>query len=175
MTSPGAERGEVSDPPPPVTVASTVKVERIDRTKVPSLLCSCADRSLRASLREWNMVGHSSASTNHVLYEVQGLCCMQRCPLLLRMFAKTGGHNRVSEYRQNQFPDNELSIHTWMDADLRELADLVKQTQSSARGKDATMEFSLVYPDKRGINVMKPVRSPPHLHLLLRLHWPPAA
>ena len=73
------------------------------------------------------------------------------------MFAKTGGHNRVSEYRQNQFPDNELSIHTWMDADLRELSELVKQTQSSARGKDATMEFSLVYPDKRGINVMKVV------------------
>jgi histone deacetylase complex subunit SAP18 len=80
---------------------------------------------------------------------------LQRCPLLLRMFAKTGGHNRVHEYRQHQFPDNELSIHTWMDADLRELAELVKQTQSSARGKDAVMEFSLVYPDKRGINVMK--------------------
>jgi hypothetical protein len=78
--------------------------------------------------------------------------------LLLRMFAKTGGHNRVTDYRQNHFPDNELSIHTWMDADLRELAELVKQTQSSARGRDAVMEFSLVYPDKRGMNVMKVVR-----------------
>jgi hypothetical protein len=74
------------------------------------------------------------------------------------MFAKTGGHNRVTDYRQNHFPDNELSIHTWMDADLRELAELVKQTQSSARGRDAVMEFSLVYPDKRGMNVMKVVR-----------------
>lgn len=44
-----------------------------------------------------------------------------------------------------------------MDADLRELADLVKQTQSVARHKDATMEFALVFPDKRGNNVMRVV------------------
>jgi hypothetical protein len=74
------------------------------------------------------------------------------------MFARNGSHNRVTDYSRDRLPDNELSIHTWMDADLRELADLVKQTQSSARHRDATMEFSIVYPDRRGMNVMKVVR-----------------
>lgn len=87
---------------------------------------------------------------------------VQRCPLLLRMFPKPGGHNHIQEYnnRKATMPSNELSIHTWMDADLRELADLVKQTQSVARHKDATMEFALVFPDKRGNNVMRVVRIP---------------
>lgn len=50
--SQGRERGEVSDPPPPVAVASTVTIERIDRTKVLPLLCSYAERTLETSLRE---------------------------------------------------------------------------------------------------------------------------
>jgi hypothetical protein len=45
-----------------------------------------------------------------------------------------------------------------MDADLRELAELVKQTNSTARHKDAEMEFALGFPDKRGINIMRVVR-----------------
>ena len=45
-----------------------------------------------------------------------------------------------------------------MDADLRELGDLVKQTQPTARHKDAELEFALVFPDKRGMNVMRVVR-----------------
>lgn len=77
------------------------------------------------------------------------------------MFPKAGGHNHVRDYnsRKSQMPSNELSIHTWMDADLRELAELVKQTQTVARQKDATMEFALVFPDKRGQNVMRVVRA----------------
>ena len=83
---------------------------------------------------------------------------MQRCPLLLRMFPRNGGHNRIAEFQGRTSPPGELSVHTWMDADLRELAELVKQTNSTARHKDAEMEFALVFPDKRGINIMRVVR-----------------
>lgn len=84
---------------------------------------------------------------------------MQRCPLLLRMFPRNGGHNRVTEFHRNLTPAGELSVHTWMDADLKELADLVQQTQPTARHREAEMEFALVFPDKRGVNVMRIVRS----------------
>lgn len=63
----------------------------------------------------------------------------------------------MTEFHRGMAPPGELSIHTWMDADLRELAELVKQTQSTARHKDTEMEFALVFPDKRGINIMRVV------------------
>jgi histone deacetylase complex subunit SAP18 len=85
---------------------------------------------------------------------------VQRCPLLLRMFPRNGGHNRVQDFQKGLAPPGELSVHTWMDADLRELADLVKQTQSTARHRDAEMEFALIFPDKRGVNIMRVVRAP---------------
>lgn len=90
---------------------------------------------------------------------------------MLRMFPKAGGHNHIKEYnsRKGQMPGNELSIHTWMDADLRELAELVKQTQTVARQKDATMEFALVFPDKRGNNVMRVVRNSSRNYPQLRM------
>jgi histone deacetylase complex subunit SAP18 len=74
------------------------------------------------------------------------------------MFPRNGGHNRVQEYQRGLSPAGELSVHTWMDADLRELAGLVQQTQAAARHRDAEMEFALVFPDKRGTNVMRIVR-----------------
>ena len=83
---------------------------------------------------------------------------LQRCPLLLRMFPRNGGHNRVTEFHRGLTPAGELSVHTWMDADLRELAELVQQTQPTARHREAEMEFALVFPDKRGVNVMRIVR-----------------
>jgi histone deacetylase complex subunit SAP18 len=75
------------------------------------------------------------------------------------MFPRVAGHHKVTEYRRQTEPDGELSIHTWMDADLRELADLVKQTHSAARHREAIMEFALVFPDKRGVNIMRTVRA----------------
>jgi hypothetical protein len=71
------------------------------------------------------------------------------------MFPRNGGHNRVAEYQRGLSPAGELSVHTWMDADLRELAGLVQQTQASACHRAAEMEFALVFPDKRGTNVMR--------------------
>jgi histone deacetylase complex subunit SAP18 len=81
------------------------------------------------------------------------------------MFPRQGAHNRVTDYRLDKCPAGELSIHTWMDADLRELADLVKQTHTAARHRDAHMEFALVFPDKRGVNVMRVVCILPSPHV----------
>ncbi len=49
-------------------------------------------------------------------------------------------------------------MYTWPDATLRELTDLVKEVQPAARRSTARLEFALVYPDKRGRNVMRVVR-----------------
>ena len=48
-------------------------------------------------------------------------------------------------------------IHTWMDATLRELSDLIKEVKPQARGRMTRISFALVYPDKRGRNVMRQV------------------
>lgn len=80
------------------------------------------------------------------------------CPLLLRVFPKLGGHHRLEEYaRRGQEPKEEVQMYTWMDATLRELADLVKEIQPDAKQKNARLAFALVYPDRRGKNVMRQV------------------
>lgn len=48
-------------------------------------------------------------------------------------------------------------VYTWMDATLRELTDLVKEVQPAARRVTARLEFALVYPDRKGRNVMRQV------------------
>ena len=85
---------------------------------------------------------------------------------------------------RNQEPKEEVQIYTWPDATLREITELVKevvtleccQTKAScnqmapscshavslqvnpaAKRMNARLEFSFVYPDKRGRNVMRVV------------------
>ncbi|KAI9079989.1 hypothetical protein K1719_038054 [Acacia pycnantha] len=48
------------------------------------------------------------------------------CPLLLRVFTKTGGHHTNEEFVvRGKEPKDEVQIYTWKDATLRELTDLV--------------------------------------------------
>ena len=54
-------------------------------------------------------------------------------------------------------PRDEVQVYTWPDATLRELTDLVKEVQPAARRSTARLDFALVYPDKRGRNVMRVV------------------
>lgn len=69
-----------------------------------------------------------------------------------------GGHHRIDDYpRSGELPQNELQIYTWKDASVRELTELVQSAQPAARRTGARLEFALVYPDKRGRNVMRPV------------------
>eukprot|EP00898_Chlorokybus_atmophyticus_P001037 jgi/Chlat1/1934/Chrsp153S02242 len=80
------------------------------------------------------------------------------CPLLLRVFTKTGGHHTVEDFAvRGKEPAQELQIYTWPDATLRELTDLVKEVEPSARRRDARLSFAFVYPDRRGRNVIRQV------------------
>ncbi|BAT97833.1 hypothetical protein VIGAN_09139900 [Vigna angularis var. angularis] len=48
------------------------------------------------------------------------------CPLLLRVFTKTGGHHSMEDFAvRGKEPKDEVQIYTWKDATLRELTDLV--------------------------------------------------
>jgi 3-phenylpropionate/cinnamic acid dioxygenase small subunit len=81
-----------------------------------------------------------------------------------------GGHHRLEDYaRRGAEPKDEVQVYTWPDATLRELTDLVKEVQPAARRSTARLDFALVYPDKRGRNVMRVVRL---LHAeLLGMAW----
>ena len=78
------------------------------------------------------------------------------CPLLLRCFWKPNRANAPFEYK-NKLPSSEVQIYTWRDATLREISDLLKGAIASARDRNSTLEFSLVYLDKSGETLMKKV------------------
>lgn len=86
---------------------------------------------------------------------------MKVCPLLLRVFHRQGGHHRLEEFgrvsHQADEIDDEVRMYTWPDATLRELSDLLKEVQPAARRPNSRMGFALVYPDRRGHNVMRVV------------------
>lgn len=79
------------------------------------------------------------------------------CPLLLRVFPRHGTHHRIEEFADRKKLPDEIAIYTWMDADLKELSDLIKDVQPAARGRNARISFSFIYPDRKGRNVMRQV------------------
>lgn len=69
-----------------------------------------------------------------------------------------GEHHKVEDFAtRGKEPEDEVQMYTWMDATLRELTDLVKEVQTAARNPRARLQFALVYPDRQGQNVLKPV------------------
>jgi histone deacetylase complex subunit SAP18 len=56
-------------------------------------------------------------------------------------------------------PREEVQVYTWMDATLRELTELIQEVQPAARRAQARLEFALVYPDRRGRNVLREARA----------------
>jgi len=78
------------------------------------------------------------------------------CPLLLRVFTSSNQSYRPEDFR-DALPLDEIQVYTWKDATLRELTDLVKTAKPVARKANARLNFSLVYPDKSGKNVMRSV------------------
>eukprot|EP00002_Diphylleia_rotans_P009468 TRINITY_DN1971_c0_g2_i2.p1 TRINITY_DN1971_c0_g2~~TRINITY_DN1971_c0_g2_i2.p1 ORF type:complete len:133 (-),score=39.39 TRINITY_DN1971_c0_g2_i2:300-698(-) len=76
------------------------------------------------------------------------------CPFLVRVFFQVGSNHSEDQYHK-ELPTSEMQIHTWKDATLRELADLIKNVVPEARRYDAKLRFKLVYPDKSGRYVMK--------------------
>ncbi|CAH8266072.1 unnamed protein product [Arabidopsis lyrata] len=80
------------------------------------------------------------------------------CPLLLRVFTKSGGHHTNEDYAvRGREPKDEVQIYTWKDATLRELTDLVKEVSVAARRRNARLSFAFVYPDKQGRFTMREV------------------
>lgn len=80
------------------------------------------------------------------------------CPSLLRTFVRNGGHHSPPQFEPGKEPvDDEVLLHTWPDATLREITTLLKQVNDEARRKEARLQFAFVYPDKRGVMVLRPV------------------
>eukprot|EP00124_Ichthyophonus_hoferi_P003981 Ihof_evm3s390 gene=Ihof_evmTU3s390 len=80
------------------------------------------------------------------------------CPLLLRMFCKVGAHHTVEEFQNGKTPkDDELTMHTWLDATFKELMNLVREVTDEAKPRGTRFEFSVVYPTQKGTTVMKEV------------------
>ena len=79
------------------------------------------------------------------------------CPFLLRIFVKSNGHHRIEDFspRERVPAADEIQVHTWKDATLREITNLVKEVRPEARGRYAILKYSLVYPNRHGENVMK--------------------
>ncbi len=73
-------------------------------------------------------------------------------------YLQLGAHHRLEEYpRTGTLPPGEVQVYTWLDATLRELGELVKEVQPRARTPSARLSFAFVYPDRRGLNVMRQV------------------
>ncbi|MCL4125424.1 UNVERIFIED_CONTAM: hypothetical protein GTU68_063241 [Idotea baltica] len=66
---------------------------------------------------------------------------------MLRVFCSNGRHNTFQDYRRGNTPPNELQIYTWMDATLKELADLVLEVNPDARRSGTVFDFMLFFPD----------------------------
>jgi histone deacetylase complex subunit SAP18 len=74
------------------------------------------------------------------------------CPLLLRMFCRVNAHHHLDEFKNNRYPsaEDELVVYTWRDANLLELAGLVKDMFKEARRARVRFSFRLVYQEASG-------------------------
>jgi len=83
---------------------------------------------------------------------------LQVPPFLLRVFPRVGAHHSLEEFaRRGQEPKGEINVYTWVDADLKEICELVKDAYEPARRPSARFSVSLVYPDRTGCNVLRHV------------------
>ncbi|KAJ3211113.1 Histone deacetylase complex subunit sap18 [Dinochytrium kinnereticum] len=70
------------------------------------------------------------------------------CPFLVRVFCKIGGYRHVEEYSTGKLPTaDEVQIHTWKDATLRELTSLLSQTHPEAASASSRISFRAAYQD----------------------------
>lgn len=80
------------------------------------------------------------------------------CPMYVRLFCRMHGHHSPADFSARHQPtDDELTVYTWRDATLGELADLIKEVNIECRRKDAVFDFQLVYADLRGKFLFKPM------------------
>mmetsp|Transcript_6657 Transcript_6657/g.23478 ORF Transcript_6657/g.23478 Transcript_6657/m.23478 type:complete len:296 (-) Transcript_6657:181-1068(-) len=73
------------------------------------------------------------------------------CPMLLRLFCKVGEHHRDDEFSYKQQPtDEEVRVHTWRDATMAELTELLAQVHREVRQSGTKCTFKVLYPDANG-------------------------
>ena len=79
------------------------------------------------------------------------------CPLVVRCFVREGTHHKQEDYavRGQEPAGAEVHVHTWMDATLREVSDMIKQVNPLARDRNSQLSLAAVYPDRRGVMVLK--------------------
>jgi histone deacetylase complex subunit SAP18 len=75
------------------------------------------------------------------------------CPFLVKLYYKENEFNSLEEMNSGKFPiSRELHIYTWMDATLRELTLLIKDSLDfSNKRKEMNFNFSFIFPDSKGI------------------------
>ncbi|KAF1772492.1 Sin3 associated polypeptide p18 [Phytophthora cactorum] len=94
----------------------------------------------------------------------------KHCPFLLRVFFSRGAHNRQGDRRSlrhigadafEALDDkpiaNELHIYTWPDATLREIADLVQDSNSDAQKPNMRLSICVVSETRDGRVLMRKV------------------
>jgi len=69
------------------------------------------------------------------------------CPFLLKVYPKINGEHSLKQFSNpdKDLLSDEINLYTWMDANLKEIADLLKEFIPQAKQKDATLEFNIVY------------------------------
>jgi len=82
------------------------------------------------------------------------------CPCLIRIFIKYGEAHREEEYiKHDKLPKNELAIHAWKDSTLREITELLKQSEPKIREWGSRVQFSIVFADQRGKYLLRNIGS----------------
>jgi histone deacetylase complex subunit SAP18 len=80
------------------------------------------------------------------------------CPFLVRVYFKVGDFNNLDDFNAGIFPkQRELYIYTWMDASLREITMLIKDTIEACQDKETVLNYSFVFPDTKGKLIRKEV------------------
>jgi len=79
-------------------------------------------------------------------------------PMLIKCFWTLNNPNTTDSYRNNSnLPANEVQIYTWKDATLHEIKQLLSNSLDMFNDNTITIHFSIIYPDRTGNNVMRPV------------------
>ncbi|KAL3319763.1 Histone deacetylase complex subunit sap18 [Cichlidogyrus casuarinus] len=74
---------------------------------------------------------------------------MKTCPFLIKLIIKEGAHHNPSEFSNGNFPNDELRVHTWMNATLAELTSLIQHIYPKYSVKNTSFSFCVVYPDPK--------------------------
>ncbi|XKL65235.1 hypothetical protein PGB90_008655 [Kerria lacca] len=69
------------------------------------------------------------------------------CPLLLRIFYSYGRHHNPLDYKNKEYPKNELQIHTWLDATLLEIITNLQRKNRKIRRSGTVIKFQIISPD----------------------------